>query len=304
MGLLGQAGSTLEGYWRGGLTPYSPIVKDGVTIGSRPIANAEMLERFAGVSGGGVEGMVHGAPNGGGVNALGVLGTLGSALGLYSGTRDMLDGEKSTTERVLGGGNALTGLLGTVGGVANMANLAPAAAGATGALATIQSFVAGMTSLGGAGIGGMGLAGEVGAASTWVGTAAGGAGAGTAVGAGAAAATGGAVLGSLLGGIGLGMYGDEHMKSNGLLGHRSISDWGADTAVSADEAVTNFIGGEQGSLQRTIGGGLGTAAGLATVAGTSIAGVPLAIASSLHGAGSAIGDAGSAIGSRISSWLN
>lgn len=296
--LLGIAGPSLEGWWRGGFAGSSGA--GGAFRAPGQQVNAEMLERFAGVSGGGSGEVFHGAPNGGGVNALGVLGTLGSAYGMVTGAMDMCDDTKSPTARAIGGVSSATGAVGTAGGLANMIGVAPTAA--PGLLGGAQNVLAGMTSLGGAGIGGGGLAGEAFAASTWFGTAAGGAGAGTAVGTGAALGTGAAVLGAGLGGLGIGAYGDDHMKQLDLLDHRSISDWGADQAVAAEDAVGGWIGGEQGSLQRSIGRGVGHGAGALTSLGTSLLGVPLAVGSAIDGAEASLFDLAGAGIDKLRQW--
>ncbi len=63
---------------------------------------------------------------------------------------------------------------------------------------------------------------------------------------------------------------------------QSISEAGGDLAASADERVSNAVGGK-------LGGALGSAAGYLTAGATSLAGVPLAIGGAAtglyHGAG-------------------
>jgi len=288
LGIAGQIGQGLEGFWRGGLG-HPELLPDG-----RPVMDAEALEMLGGVASPdpNYNSMIHGAPNGGGWNALGILGTMGSAFGMVTGAMDMLDPTKSTGDRAVGGGNAGTGLIGTIGGLAN--GFGVSAATGTGLAAGAQNLLYGMTSLGGAGMGGGGMAGGAGAASTWFGTAAGGAGAGTAAGVGTALSTGAAVVGAGLGGYGLGSYGDANMKNLDWLRddkgkNRSISDWGSDLAVDAEEGVTNFIGGEKGSTRSRLGGRLGTALGYTTAGLTSLAGVPLAVGSALNGADNFLG---------------
>lgn len=189
------------------------------------------------------------------------LGAITGVISAVQGWNDMTDDSKWTGDRIAGGLNVFSGGLGALGSIAG--TFAPEATG----------FFGGLSTAGGAeGFGASALSAEA-----W------GAGAGgAAAGVGTALATAAAVIGAGTAGWGVGRYGDKATKELGWLpdAHgqgRSISDWGSDLAVEADESVTNFIGGEQGSLRRTIGGGLGTAAGLGTVLGTSIAGVPMAI---------------------------
>ncbi len=141
------------------------------------------------------------------------IGAVTGAIGAFQGGNDMLDPEKSTLDRVIGGGNLLSGLAGTAGSLASMCGVKT---GVLGGLAQAGgTFGMGADVLGGAAWG-------AGAGST-----------GAAVGTGLA--TGGSILGAALAGYGVGSYGDEHMKETGFLDGRSISDWGADKALAVEE---------------------------------------------------------------------
>ena len=274
---LGMAGQLAEGVWRGGIRPaFDPMF----TLRGRPEANAEMLERFAGVHPGGGETdaafAASGAPNGSGLSLMSGLGLATGLYGFGTGLYDLVYGD-TTKKRALGGANMVTSGIGALGSAANIA-------GASG------GFLGGLTSMGGAGLGGMGLAGNAFSGATWVGTAAGGGGL-TAAGIGTLATTVGAVAGAGLGGFGFGEFADDMTKKHGLLAGlesgrnsdgsaKSISDWGGDIAAGVDERVTSGLAGDSkaGSLRRTLAGGAGSALGFLTTLGTSAVGVPLAAA--------------------------
>lgn len=189
------------------------------------------------------------------------LGAITGVISAVQGWNDMTDDSKWVGDRIAGGLNVFSGGFGAAGSIAG--TVAPEATG----------FFGGLSTAGGAeGFGASALSAEA-----W------GAGAGgAAAGVGTALATAAAVVGAGTAGWGVGRYGDKATKELGWLADaqgrdRSISEWGSDLAVEADEGVTNFIGGEQGSLQHAIGGGLGTAAGWGTSLATSLAGVPIAV---------------------------
>ncbi len=220
------------------------------------------------------------------------LGAATGALSAYQGWQDATDETKSDADRWAGAGNVYSGAIGAVGGAAG--TISPTATGFFGNLASAG--------------GGMGLGADIGAGATW-GLGGGMAGVGTAL------ASSAAVVGAGTAGYGLGRYGDKNMDDliladkNGK--NRSISDWGSDLAVSADESVTEAIGGEQGSWQRAIGNKVGGAAGWGTAIGTTLLGLPLAGASAAVGLGRAaasvpgalVDGASSAFGSAMGSGI-
>ncbi len=198
------------------------------------------------------------------------LGGVTGALSAYQGYQDWTDETKSGADQWAGMGNMFSGAVGAVGGA--IGTIAPSATGFLGNLASAG--------------GGMGLGADIGVGATW-GGGAGAAGLGTFL------ASSAAVVGAGTAGYGLGRYGDKNMENLDWLAddkgkNRSISDWGSDLAVGADESVTEAIGGEQGSWQRAIGNKVGGAAGYTTAGITSLLGVPLAIGSTAVGLGNAV----------------
>ena len=139
-----------------------------------------------------------------------------------------------------------------------------------------------------------GFSGAAGTALTAGGGHAAGAGVGTAFGA-SALGTVGAVAGAGLAGYGVGTLMSTAMDSDasansGWFGqdqytgeNRSFSDAVTDSAVSADNAVNNFIGGSGGGVRDTIGDWAGTAVGAGTAIGGSIAGAGVGLASAAYG---------------------
>lgn len=201
-------------------------------------------------------------------NAFNGVGAVTSGLGAITGGNDALDPTKSTTDRVIGGGNFLTGMLGMVGSIAGMGE-------------TSLPILSGLSQAGGA----AGMGANVFGGAAWGAGAAGGVGAGI----GTALATGSSVIGAGLAGYGVGKYGDEHIGDTSLLAdengkNRSISDWSADQAVSAEQWVGSGLGETAGSI-----------AGGATALGLAVPGALLAAGSTLHGIGSGIGRGASSL---------
>ena len=99
-----------------------------------------------------------------------------------------------------------------------------------------------------------------------------------------AGATFAPVLGAGATGMAIGHYGDEHAKELGLFHDdqgraESASDWAGEKSADADNYIHNLTGSK----------GLGTAAGVATWAGTSIAGAAVSAGSAIEGGAEAIG---------------
>ena len=211
----------------------------------------------------------------------------------------------------LGGALAAVGLAQDVGDISEQGLNADNGLSAAGNAMGLGSFGLGALAntpmmanwaLGGAS-GGAALAGAGGLSATMGGIAA--------AGTGAVCAAGSAVLAAGAAGVGLGTASNQFMSDTGLLGEnadgtgRSWSDWGADTAVDADQWVAEATGSET----------LGTIAGLGTCLGTSLVGTagtlataPLAIANAVFGSGvgETVGAVGGAIGSAVggaTSWV-
>jgi hypothetical protein len=115
--------------------------------------------------------------------------------------------------------------------------------------------------------------------------------AGLASGVGATAAP---VLGAGATGMAIGHYGDEQSKKLGIFHDdqgraESASDWAGDESAKADNWVT----------RKTGSGALGTAAGVATWAGTSIAGAGVATGSAIEGGAHAVANGAR----RLWDWL-
>jgi hypothetical protein len=201
-------------------------------------------------------------------NAFNGVGAVTSGLGAITGGNDALDPTKSTTDRVIGGGNFLSGMLGMVGSIAGMGE-------------TSLPILSGLSQAGGA----AGMGANVFGGAAWGAGAAGGVGAGI----GTALATGSSVLGAGLAGYGVGKYGDEHIGDTSLLAdadgnNRSITDWSADQAVSFEQ----WVGGGMGE---TAGGIAGGAAAL----GLAVPGALLAAGSTVHGIGAGLGRGASSL---------
>lgn len=252
---VGMAGNVLQGADVGGLSPRLAATLPG-TVAKAKLGSAMVNP---GTPPGAMQADYTELIKTGGRQANGVrtafsgLGALTSMISAIGGGRDMLDDSKETDDRVVGGLNLLSGTIGTVGGIAGLSSTI---AGGSG-------FLSGLASVGGA----QGLAAT--------GTAAFGAGASTtAMAAGTALASTGALISAGTAGYGLGKFGDQTIKDlnlpfmrdeNGRA--RSISEAGSDYAVGVHDRVSKKYGETAGMF-----------AGGAASIGTSILGVPLAIA--------------------------
>lgn len=195
-------------------------------------------------------------------NVFNGVGALTSGLGAYTGGNDFLDPTKSTVDRGIGLANGASGLVGMASSMAGMGE-------------TSFALTAGLSQAGGA----AGMGANVFGGAAWGAGAAGGV-MGTI---GTALATGSSVLGAGLAGYGVGKYGDEHIGDTSLLAdengqNRSITDWSADQAVSAEQWVGSGLGETAGSI-----------AGGAAALNLAPLGALLAAGSTVHGIGAGIG---------------
>ncbi len=207
------------------------------------------------------------------------VGAATSAFGAVTGGLDAFDDSSTTRERLVGGANAINGIVGTASSIASMGEAS-------------LPFVKGLGSA-------AGLGSEVSMASFGIG-------AGSATGAaavGSAVATGSSVLGAGLAGYGLGTYADEHSADTGWFKdsagrNQTMSGEVADAGVAADGYFENAVGGKEGSFRHGLGDIMGDIAGLATVGGGTILGTMAAPTIAAHG----LGSAALGVGSSFMNW--
>ena len=240
-----------------GVGAMSDMLSKGANYGNMLGGQSRVAQGLGGLSQGGFNPAGSALTRGAGVanNLLQPVALVGGAQTFGSGMDQALNGDDTTggiMSMIQGAGSAVAGGIGTAG-----------------LLGSAMSGIAGLASGAGAGFGGLSALGSAGGALTGAATAGTGAlGMGTAVGAAGALPIAAAIGGGAAAGLAIGNRGQDYIANTGLLGQnsdgtgRNWSDWGADTAVSADRAVAEATGSET----------LGTVAGLATCAGTSIVG--------------------------------